>query len=29
MAYVLMCLVTFACGSAFFERFRGVLTDYE
>jgi lipopolysaccharide transport system permease protein len=29
IAYVVMCLVTFAIGSAFFERFRGVLTDYE
>jgi lipopolysaccharide transport system permease protein len=28
-AYVVMCVVTFALGSAFFERFRGVLTDYE
>jgi homopolymeric O-antigen transport system permease protein len=27
--YVVMCLGTFAVGSAFFERFRGVLTDYE
>ena len=27
--YVLMCVATFALGSAFFERFRGVLTDYE
>ena len=27
--YVVMCLATFALGSAFFERFRGVLTDYE
>ena len=27
--YVVMCLGTFALGSAFFERFRGVLTDYE
>ncbi|PYR35522.1 MAG: O-antigen export system permease [Acidobacteria bacterium] len=27
--YALMCLATFALGSAFFERFRGVLTDYE
>ena len=27
--YVVMCVVTFALGSAFFERFRGVLTDYE
>jgi len=28
-AYVFMCLVTFALGAAFFERFKGVLTDYE
>ncbi len=27
--YVVMCVATFAAGSAFFERFRGVLTDYE
>jgi ABC-type polysaccharide/polyol phosphate export permease len=27
--YVLMCVATFALGSAFFERFRSVLTDYE
>jgi lipopolysaccharide transport system permease protein len=27
--YVVMCVATFALGSAFFERFRGVLTDYE
>jgi len=27
--YALMCVTTFALGSAFFERFRGVLTDYE
>ena len=27
--YVVMCLGTFALGSAFFERFKGVLTDYE
>jgi lipopolysaccharide transport system permease protein len=27
--YAVMCVVTFALGSAFFERFRGVLTDYE
>lgn len=27
--YVAMCLLTFALGGAFFERFRGVLTDYE
>lgn len=29
VGYVLMCVITFALGSAFFERFRGVLTDYE
>ena len=29
VAYVVMCVTTFALGSAFFERFRGVLTDYE
>jgi lipopolysaccharide transport system permease protein len=29
LAYVLMCIGTFAIGSAFFDRFRGVLTDYE
>jgi lipopolysaccharide transport system permease protein len=29
LVYVVMCLVTFALGSAFFERFRAVLTDYE
>jgi len=29
IAYVVMCIATFAVGSAFFERFRGVLTDYE
>jgi lipopolysaccharide transport system permease protein len=29
LAYVTLCVVTFAMGSAFFERFRGVLTDYE
>ncbi len=28
-AYVVMCVATFAVGSAFFERFKGVLTDYE
>ena len=28
-AYVVMCVMTFAVGSAFFERFKGVLTDYE
>jgi lipopolysaccharide transport system permease protein len=27
--YVSMCLVTFALGSAFFQRFKGVLVDYE
>lgn len=27
--YVVMCLGTFAVGSAFFERFKAVLTDYE
>jgi homopolymeric O-antigen transport system permease protein len=27
--YALMCVGTFAIGGAFFERFRGVLTDYE
>jgi len=27
--YVVMCVVTFAMGGAFFERFKGVLTDYE
>ncbi len=29
IGYVVMCLVTFGVGSAFFDRFRGVLTDYE
>ena len=29
VVYVVMCLATFALGSAFFERFKGVLTDYE
>jgi len=29
LVYVAMCIITFALGSAFFERFRGVLTDYE
>jgi lipopolysaccharide transport system permease protein len=29
LVYVVMCVTTFALGSAFFERFRGVLTDYE
>ncbi len=27
--YVMMCVATFALGSAFFERFKGVLADYE
>lgn len=27
--YVVMCLTTFALGGAFFERFKGVLADYE
>jgi len=27
--YILMCVVTFAVGGAFFERFKGVLADYE
>jgi lipopolysaccharide transport system permease protein len=27
--YVVMCVVTFAVGGAFFMRFKGVLTDYE
>jgi ABC-type polysaccharide/polyol phosphate export permease len=27
--YVIMCVATFAVGGAFFERFKGVLTDYE
>jgi lipopolysaccharide transport system permease protein len=27
--YLVMCLATFAIGGAFFERFKGVLTDYE
>jgi lipopolysaccharide transport system permease protein len=27
--YVTMCALTFAVGGAFFERFKGVLTDYE
>jgi lipopolysaccharide transport system permease protein len=27
--YIVMCLGTFAVGSVFFERFKGVLTDYE
>ena len=27
--YVVMCLATFAVGAAFFERFKGALTDYE
>jgi lipopolysaccharide transport system permease protein len=29
VTYAVMCVATFALGSAFFERFRGVLTDYE
>jgi len=29
VTYALMCIATFALGSAFFERFRSVLTDYE
>jgi lipopolysaccharide transport system permease protein len=29
VVYVVMCLATFALGSAFFERFKGVLADYE
>ncbi len=29
IVYVVMCVVTFALGSAFFDRFRGMLTDYE
>ena len=29
VVYVVMCVVTFALGGAFFERFKGVLTDYE
>src|SRR5438094_112334 len=29
VVYVVMCLATFALGSAFFERCKGVLTDYE
>ncbi len=29
IAYTFMCIATFAAGSAFFERFRGVLTDFE
>jgi lipopolysaccharide transport system permease protein len=29
LIYVVMCVTTFALGSAFFGRFRGVLTDYE
>jgi lipopolysaccharide transport system permease protein len=29
VVYVAMCLATFAVGSAFFERFKGVLADYE
>jgi lipopolysaccharide transport system permease protein len=29
VTYVVMCATTFALGSAFFERFKGVLADYE
>lgn len=29
IVYVVMCVASFALGSAFFERFKGVLTDYE
>ncbi len=29
VVYIAMCTITFAIGGAFFERFRGVLTDYE
>jgi len=29
VVYVAMCAGTFALGAAFFERFKGVLTDYE
>lgn len=29
IVYVVMCVATFALGSAFFERFKGVLIDYE
>jgi lipopolysaccharide transport system permease protein len=29
IVYFVMCLTTFALGSAFFERFKGVLADYE
>ena len=29
VVYVVMCVATFALGSAFFERFKGVLADYE
>jgi len=29
VGYIVMCLVTFALGGAFFDRFRGMLTDYE
>jgi ABC-type polysaccharide/polyol phosphate export permease len=29
IVYVAMCLTTFALGSAFFERFKSVLADYE
>jgi len=29
VVYVVMCVTTFAIGGAFFQRFKGVLTDYE
>ena len=29
IGYIVMCVLTFALGGAFFERFRGVLIDYE
>lgn len=29
VGYIVMCVITFALGSAFFDRFRGMLTDYE
>ena len=29
VAYIVMCLATFALGGAFFERFKGILADYE
>jgi lipopolysaccharide transport system permease protein len=29
VAYTVMCLATFALGGAFFERFKGILADYE